>query len=53
MNKVTGKYTAIVDGQPTGLAGCKGCPLNCLRKDNRLEVVLSTRSDCPLFIPIK
>jgi len=64
MNKVTGKYSAIVDGKKTGLAGCIGCELNCLRKDKRLEYVLpafkipkhwnsvSTIS-CPRFIPNK
>ena len=58
MNKVTGKYSAIVDGKKTGLAGCVGCEMNCLRKDRRLETVLPSFKianhdsiGCPRFIP--
>jgi len=58
MNKVTGKYSAIVDGKKTGLAGCVGCEMDCLRKDKRLESVLPsfkvvTHNSivCPRFIP--
>ncbi len=35
MNTVTGPFTAIVNGNHTGLAGCdrEDCELPCLRKD--------------------
>ena len=35
MNKVTGPYTAVVNGTLTALAGCPrtDCGLPCLRKD--------------------
>lgn len=36
-NKVTSKWSAIIDGQKTGLAGCvQGC-MGCIRGDRALE----------------
>ena len=36
-NAVTSKWTAIIDGKSTGLAGCiKGC-MGCIRGDSALE----------------
>ena len=58
MNTVTSKFTAIVDGKFTGLAGCIGCERDCLRKDRQLQVVLPSFKvmrdntiTCPRFIP--
>ena len=60
MNEITGRYSAIVDGKITGLAGCIGCGRDCLRKSKTLDVVLPSfkiqtndRITCPRFIPNK
>ena len=36
-NEITSKFTAIIDGQKTGLAGCVRNCRGCIRGDNRLD----------------
>ena len=40
MNRITGPYTAEVNGRSTGLAGCSNltCRSACLRKSTKLEI---------------
>lgn len=57
-NKVVGAHRAIVDGCPTGLAGCSnaGCERKCLRKDAQLalrEPFPQDESACRYLIPIE
>lgn len=60
VNVVTGPYSAIVDRQPTGLAGCTNmsCPVRagCLRGDDILVKSVSPsyspKIGCPLFVGI-
>ena len=56
-NRVTGKHSAVINGKPTGLAGCASCgecaraPF-CLRADPQLEHRITHRADgrCLSFI---
>lgn len=57
-NKVIDKYTAIVDGVQTGLAGCTERCVGCLRGDVALDRSRSLRAEskssphgCKVFIP--
>jgi hypothetical protein len=49
-------YSAVVDGQETGLSGCSNpnCKMACLRKDTRLRLRhdYNRRGTCKVFIPI-
>jgi hypothetical protein len=57
VNRVTSPFTAIVDGQSTGLAGCKSmrCPrrADCIRADGQLthSVDFRVTGSCSYFIP--
>lgn len=58
-NRVTGKFSAVINSEPTGLAGCassKQCERSpfCLRADPQLEYRVTHRADgrCGSFIAI-
>lgn len=57
MNKVTGKYTAVVEGIETGLGGCSNedCNRECLRADPQLftRAHFMGGKDCANHIPVK
>jgi hypothetical protein len=55
-----GQFSAVIDGKPTGLAGCKQaatCPRaeRCIRADERLPyraiMALPGTGECRAFIP--
>lgn len=54
---ITSRYTAIVEGKQTGLAGCSnaGCPRMCLRADRGLakdqNLYMARGSGCGNHIP--